>query len=133
MRRNIWESAIGEVGKSAKVFLGRRADVLVQIGGDGGCLVIRTLEVIAEASGPGDPSDFRADGLSATDGGDVRTCAGELRRKLWSLFAVIGLTGCTHACGLYQLLIMVRIITQEHRDRSAHTRIACRLEDSDSP
>ncbi len=101
MRRNIWESAVREVGKSAKVFLGRRADVFVQIGGDRSCLVIRTLKVIAEASGPGDPGDFRADGLSATDGGNVWTCAGELRRELWSLFAVVGLAGCTDACGLY--------------------------------
>ena len=100
MRRNIWESAIGEVGKSAKVFLGRWADVFVQIGGDRSCLVIGTLKVIAEASGPGDPGDFRADRLSATDGSDVRTCAGELRRELWSLFAVVGLTRCTDACKL---------------------------------
>ena len=97
MRRNIREPAIGEVGKSAKVLFGSCADLVIQIGGYRACLVIRASEVIAEASGAGDPGDLRADGLSAADCGDVGTCARELRRKLWCLVAVVGLTGCADA------------------------------------
>lgn len=100
MGRNIWKPAIGEVGESAEVFFGSCADVVIQVGGYRGRLVLRAREVIAEASGAGDPGDLGLDRLSTADCGDVRTCAWELRRKLWCLFAVVGLTGCTDACGV---------------------------------
>ena len=99
MRGNIWESAIGEVGESAEILFGSCADMVIQVGGHRVYLVTRAGEVIAEASGAGDPSDLGADGLCAADGGDVGTCAWELRRELWCHFAVVGLTRCTHACG----------------------------------
>lgn len=102
MRRNIRESAIGEVGESAEVVLGSCADVVIQVGGYRACLVCGASEVVAEASRAGDPSDFRADGLGAADCRDVGACAWELRCELWCHLAVVGLTGCADACGLCQ-------------------------------
>ena len=98
MRGNIRETAVGEVGEGAKVLLRGRGDVLVQIGGHRAGLVIRARKVVAEAPGAGDPGDLGADGLGATDCGNVRACAWELRRELWCLFAVVGLTRCANAC-----------------------------------
>ena len=98
MRRNIRESAIGEVGEGAEVLLGSCANVVAQVGGYRACLVFWASEVVAEASGAGHPGNLGTDGLSAADCGDVGTCARELRRKLWCLFAVVGLTGCTDSC-----------------------------------
>ena len=83
VRRNIRKSAIGEVGECAEITLGTWGNVVAQVCGYRAGLVIRAGEVIAETSGAGDPGDFRADGLSAADCGDVGTCAGELRCKLW--------------------------------------------------
>ena len=99
MCRNIRIPAIGKVGVSAKIPLGGRLNVVVQIGGDGGCLVIRAREIVAEAARTGGPGDLGADGLSAADGGDVGTGARERRRELRCLLAVVGLTRCTDACG----------------------------------
>ena len=100
MRRNIREPAVGEIGESAEVLLGCWGDVIVQIGGHRACLVIGAREVVAEASGASDPGDLRADGLSATDCGNVGTCAWELRCELWCLCAVVGLTRCANTCGM---------------------------------
>ena len=97
VRRNIWKAAIGEVGKSTEILSSGWADVVVQIGGYRVCLVTRALEVIAETSGSGIPCDFRTDRLSAAHCCDVWTCTWELRRKLWRLFAIVGLTRCTNA------------------------------------
>ena len=58
MRRNVRESTITKVGESTKVIHGRFADIFVEVGGYGARLILRTSEVIAEASGAGDPSDF---------------------------------------------------------------------------
>ena len=98
MRRNVRESAIGKVGESTKVLLGRCTDVVVQIGIHCVCLVSGTGEVVAEASGARDPGNLRTNGLSAADCGDVRTCTRKLRRELWRLFAIVRLAGCANAC-----------------------------------
>ena len=98
MRGNVRESAIGKVGESAKVLFGSRADVIIQVGGYCARLVLRAGEVIAEASGSRYPGDLRADGLSAADCGDVRTCAWKLWRELWRHFAIVRLAGCANAC-----------------------------------
>lgn len=98
MRRNIGETAASEVGESAEVLFGGCADMVVQVCGYRGCLVLGPSEVIAEATRAGDPGDLRLDRLSATDCCDVGTCAWELRRKLWCHFAVVGLAWCTDAC-----------------------------------
>ena len=102
MRRNIRIPAIAKVGVSAKVLPGGRANVVIQICGHRGCLVIRAREIVAEAARTGGPGDLGLDGLGAADGGDVRTGAWEGRRELWCPFAVVGLTRCTDACGVYQ-------------------------------
>ena len=99
MRRNVRESAVGKVGESTKVLLGRCADVVGQIGIDRACLVSGTGEVVAEASGARDPGNLWTNGLSAADCGDVRTCTRKLWRELWRHFAIVGLTGCANACG----------------------------------
>ena len=101
MRRNIRKSAVGKVGEWTEIALGTWGNVVVQVCGYRAGLVIRAGEVIAEASGAGDPRDFRADGLSAADCGDVRTCAWELRCKLWRRFAIVGLTRRTDPCGVH--------------------------------
>lgn len=98
MRRNIRESAIGKIGESTKVLLGRCADVVVQVGGHCTRLVFRAGEVVAEASGARDPGNLRTNGLSAADCGDVRTCTWKLRRELWRHFAIVRLAGCANAC-----------------------------------
>ena len=100
MRRNIWKPAVGKVGESAKIRLGGWGDVIVQIGRYRACLVIRALKVVAEASGASNPCNLGANGLSATDCCDVGARARELRRELWCLFAVVGLTRCANACGM---------------------------------
>lgn len=102
MRRNIRISAVAKVGVSAKVLPGGRANVVVQIRGHRGCLVIRAREIVAEAARAGGPGDLGADGLGAADGGDVGTGARERRRELWCSLAVVGLTRCTDACGVRQ-------------------------------
>ena len=100
MRRNIRKSAIRKVGESAEVLLGICTDVFIQVGGYRALLVRGASEVVAEASGASDPSDFGADGLSAADCGDVGTCSRKLRRKLWCHVAIVGLAGCADACGM---------------------------------
>lgn len=102
MRRNIRISAVAKVGVSAKVLPGGRANVVVQIRGHRGCLVIRAREIVAEAARAGGPGDLGADRLGAADGGDVGTGAWERRRELWCPLAVVGLTRCTDACGVRQ-------------------------------
>ena len=117
MRRNIRESAIGEVGESTEVLFSSRADVVIQVSGYGASLVRRASEVVAEASGAGDPGNLRADGLSAADCGNIGTRSWELRRKLWCIFAVVGLTGCTDACGVRQRMECIKMMIEWHRGR----------------
>lgn len=117
MRRNIREPAIGEVGESTEVLFGSRADVVIQVGGYRASLVRRASEVVAEASGACNPGDLGADGLSAADCSNIGTCAWELRRKLWRLFAVVGLTGCTDACRVRKWTVSFNMMTEWHRGK----------------
>lgn len=94
--RHIREAAAGEVGIGGVVLLGRGTDVASQVGVYSGCLVGGLSEIVAEATGTGYPGDFWADGLSASNGGDVGTCAGELGRELGRFLAVVGLARCTN-------------------------------------
>ena len=105
MRRNVRESAVGKIGESTKVLLGRCADMVVQIGVHRARLVFGTGEVVAEASGARNPGNFRTNGLSAADCGDVRTCTRKLRRELWRHFAIVRLAGCANACRWIQLAV----------------------------
>lgn len=101
MRRNVRKSAFREVGEGTEVLFGGWADVVVQVCGYCACLVIRLLEVIAEPSRAGDPRDLGADGLRTTNCGKVGTSGGEGRRELGCRFTVVGLAGCTDACGAH--------------------------------
>lgn len=101
MRRNVRISAIRKVRKGTEVLFGGWADVAVQVCGYCAFLVIRLREVIAEPSRAGDPSDLGADGLRATNCGKVGTSGGEARRELGCRFTVVGLAGCTDACGAH--------------------------------
>ena len=98
MRRNIRKSTIGKVGESTEVLFRGWANVVVQVCGYCGCLVIRLREVITETPRAGDPGDLGADGLSAADCGKVGTCGRECRRKLGCRFTIVRLAGCTDAC-----------------------------------
>lgn len=124
MRRNIRISAIAKVGVSAKVLPGGRANVVVQIRGHRGCLVIRAREIVAEAARAGGPGDLGADGLGAADGGDIGTGAWERRRELWCSLAVVGLTRCTDACGVRQWNGRCRDHDRAAPAKSAHTCVA---------
>ena len=67
MRRDIRETTAGKVGKRSVVLFGGRGDVIVQVRGHRGRLVIGLREIVAEASRASDPGDFGADGLSTAD------------------------------------------------------------------
>lgn len=93
--RNIRESAAGEVSVWCVVFLGRRTDVRGQVGVHGSCLVGWLSEVVAEAARAVNPCYLWAYGLGASDGSNIRTCAGELRSELRRFLAIVGLARCT--------------------------------------
>ena len=111
--RDVWEGTAIEVGISAEVFLGRRADVVVQIRLDGRLLVSRPGEIVTEATRAVNPGNFRRVRLSATHGCYIRASALNLLTscstistmfltwKLWGElrchFAIVGLARCTDA------------------------------------
>lgn len=87
--RHIREAAPGEVSVGGVVFLGRGTDVTGQVGVYSGCLVGGLSEVVAKSAGTGNPGNFWADGLGASNSGDVGTCTGELWCELWRFLAVV--------------------------------------------